>query len=62
MTDIPVIKKATLTASSRELLTATQAVRLGIATHSELHMAKMREARAKLEEKRKLERSTKTSQ
>jgi hypothetical protein len=60
MPDIPVIKKATLGKHSRELLTATEAVRQGIATHAEKHVAAMRAMRAKLEEQRKLARSVKT--
>jgi hypothetical protein len=59
MPDIPVVKKATLHKASRELLTATEAVRLGIATHAEKHVAARHQAHAKLEESRKLARSVK---
>lgn len=55
MTDIPTIKKVTLSAPARELLTATEAVRQSIATHAEKHVAARREIRAKLEETRKLQ-------
>ncbi len=61
MTDMPKVRKATLAAVSRELLTATEAVQEGIATHAEKHTASRRAAHARLEETRKLARNIKAS-
>lgn len=62
MTNIPQIGKTGLPDIARELITASEAVREGIATHAEKHVARIHNERARLEETRKLQRSTKAIQ
>ena len=59
MTAIPDVKKETLKTETAAVLTATQAVRQGIATHAQKHIAERHAAHAKLEETRKLAASAK---
>jgi hypothetical protein len=61
MTAIPPLKNNTTARQANNILTATQAVREGIATHAQKHTAEMRAARARLEESRKLANSAKAS-
>lgn len=55
MTDIPKVTPVKLSGKARDMISAAQAVRDGIATHAETHRAAMQKARAKREEDRKLQ-------
>lgn len=54
MSDIPKYPVVQLDDSMRRLLKASQAVKEGIATHAEKHIAARHEAHAKLETERRL--------